>query len=56
MSAWVVSRTRVLRAIHILERIGTPDARQVLQKLAGGAQAAPVTRSAHVAQRDFATR
>ena len=36
---------RRLRAIAVLERIGTPEARQVLAKLAGGAEA-PETREA----------
>jgi hypothetical protein len=37
---------RTLRAIQVLERIGTPEARGVLKKLAGGAAAARETREA----------
>jgi len=37
---------RTLRAIQVLERIGTPEARDVLKKLAAGAAAARETREA----------
>jgi hypothetical protein len=37
---------RTLRAIQVLERIGTPEARDVLKKLAGGAAGARETREA----------
>jgi WD40 repeat protein len=39
-------RLRVFRAVEVLERIGTPQARAVLQALAGGAPGALVTTSA----------
>ena len=42
-------RLRVVRAVEVLERIGTPQARQVLQGLADGAPGARVTRSAQAA-------
>lgn len=40
---------RQLRAIQVLEQIGTPEARQVLASLAKGAPAAPATRDAAAA-------
>jgi len=39
-------RLRTLRAIAILERIGTPEAQDILRKLAGGGDAARETREA----------
>jgi WD40 repeat protein len=44
-------RLRVYRAVELLEFIGTAEARQVLQALAGGAPAALVTTSAQAALR-----
>lgn len=40
---------RVVRAVEVLERVGTPEARQALQSLANGAPAALVTREAQAA-------
>lgn len=40
---------RQLRAIHVLEQIGSPEARQILASLAQGAPAAPATRDAAAA-------
>jgi RNA polymerase sigma factor (sigma-70 family) len=42
-------RLRAYRAVEVLELIGTPEARQVLQALADGAPEALVTRSARAA-------
>src|SRR5262249_20094381 len=40
---------RTLRAIQVLESLATPEARQLLQKLAGGAPKARLTREAKAA-------
>jgi RNA polymerase sigma factor (sigma-70 family) len=40
---------RALRAVEVLERIGTPEARQVLQRLVGGLPTARLTREAKAA-------
>jgi hypothetical protein len=40
------ARLQLLRAVEVLERIGTPAAKGVLDKLAGGAAASTVTREA----------
>jgi hypothetical protein len=40
---------RVLRAVAVLERVGTTDARRILNDLAGGADVAPETRAARAA-------
>jgi RNA polymerase sigma factor (sigma-70 family) len=45
---------RGLRAIEVLEQIGTPEARQVLKKLAQGAEGAALTREAQAACRRLA--
>jgi hypothetical protein len=42
-------RLRVVRAVEVLERIGTPEARQVLRTLADGAPGALATASAQAA-------
>ncbi len=42
-------RLRLLRAVEVLERVGGPSARAVLEKLAGGAGASGVTREAREA-------
>src|SRR5262249_33766457 len=39
-------RVRGLRAVEVLELIGTPEARQILQTLAGGAPGSRVTQDA----------
>jgi hypothetical protein len=40
---------RALRAVEVLERIGSPEARRLLDRLAGGAPAARLTRDAKAA-------
>jgi hypothetical protein len=45
-----------LRALEVLEHIGTPEAKQVLQKLAAGAPDARLTREAEAALRRLAKR
>jgi hypothetical protein len=40
---------RAIRAVTVLEQIGSPEARQNLKGLAGGVAAAPLTRSARSA-------
>jgi len=42
-------RLRIVRAVEVLEKIGTPDAREVLQTLAKGAAGALTTREAEAA-------
>src|SRR5262249_45449404 len=37
---------RVVRAIEVLERVGNPEAREVLRSLAGGLAGAPTTEEA----------
>jgi hypothetical protein len=40
---------RMLRAIEVLEQVGSPEAREVLQNLADGAPEARLTREAKAA-------
>jgi WD40 repeat protein len=47
---------RGLRAVEVLERIGTPEARAVLHRLAGGAPEARLTREARAALERLAPR
>lgn len=47
---------RTLRAIEVLERMGTPEARQLLTKLADGAAAARVTQDAKASQERLSKR
>jgi WD40 repeat protein len=49
-------RLRLLRAVEVLERIGTPPARTVLDKLAGGPAVSVVTREAKEAVRRMKER
>jgi WD40 repeat protein len=48
---WVPSaeELRALRALEVLERTATPAARQILERLAGGASYAPLTQQAKMA-------
>ena len=45
-----------LRAVEVLERIGTPEARQVLAKLADGAPEARLTQEAKASLQRLAKR
>lgn len=49
-------RLRLLRAVEVLERVGGPSAKAVLEKLAGGAAASGVTREAAKAVRRLKDR
>jgi WD40 repeat protein/beta-lactamase regulating signal transducer with metallopeptidase domain len=47
--ALTTEQLRLVRAVEVLERMGTPDAREVLRTLAGGASGAFPTREAQAA-------
>jgi WD40 repeat protein len=49
-------RLREVRAVEVLERIGTPEARQALERLGGGAPEARLTREARAALERLARR
>jgi hypothetical protein len=49
-AAWTPEQARVLRAIRVLEQIGTPQARQALAALAGEALHADLVREAEAAR------
>jgi WD40 repeat protein len=46
---WPPESLQVGRALEVLERVGTPEAREVLKALAGGVAQAPLTRQARAA-------
>lgn len=47
--SYSAEQIRILRALEVLDKIGTPEARKVLQDLASGAPGALITREAQVA-------
>lgn len=49
-------RLREVRAVEVLERIGTAEVRALLEKLAKGADAVPLTRDARAAHARLAAR
>jgi len=49
-------RRQVLRAVEVLERAGTPEARKFLKKLAAGRPGARLTEDAHSALARLAAR
>lgn len=53
---WTADRVRFLRGLQVLERTGTPAARQLLRTLAGGAPQALLTREAAAALRRLEAR
>jgi hypothetical protein len=49
LGALTTEQLRGLRAVEVLERIGTPEARKLLEEVAGGAKEARLTREARAA-------
>jgi WD40 repeat protein len=49
LEGWPPERLRVARAVEVLERVGTPEARKVLKALAEGSSGAWLTREARAA-------
>jgi hypothetical protein len=54
--AWTPELVRAVRAVELLERVGTPEARKVLAELAGGAPGTTLTRVAAEAAARVAAR
>jgi hypothetical protein len=50
------NRLRALRAVEVLEHVGSPDAKRVLARLAAGAPAARLTTEASAALQRLARR
>jgi hypothetical protein len=48
-SAPSATRLRQIRAVELLESLGTPESKKLLTELAGGAAGAPLTRDAGAA-------
>ena len=46
---WPPSVLRAVRCVHLLERMGTVDAIELLKELAGGVNGAPLTEEARLA-------
>jgi hypothetical protein len=56
LEGWSVERQRVLRAVDVLESLGTPPAREVLRAIAEGVPEAFLTEEARAALRRLARR
>jgi hypothetical protein len=56
LQSWSPEQLQALRAVEALELIGTPEARQVLMKLAAGALEARLTQEAKASAERLATR